>query len=170
MAKFLTEVHATLDELIELVGKWMAEYPIVATAEAFPPSRTMPVTLENFREVLARPEVHEVLFTEGPVKRPAQSVYDILSEHPGGLSLQIGRCESRGLEQSTLGTMDANPMWKKINRELKKLTTAGATVVWEDGRSAFDRNARFSAGAKALAASGVPLRQSRQSTFVYQPK
>ncbi|MBK9259283.1 MAG: hypothetical protein IPM54_05550 [Polyangiaceae bacterium] len=170
MTTFATDFHATPEELIELVGKWMTEYPIVATACAFPPSSTSPVTLENFRQVLARPDVWEVIFTEGPVKPSASSNLDILDEHPGALCLQIYHVAPRGLEQARLTTMDANPMWKKINRELKKLTTAGATLLWEDGRSAFDRNARFTAGAKALAASGVPLRQFHQSTFVYQPK
>lgn len=58
-----------------------------------------------------------------------------------------------------------------MNAELKKLTTAGATCIWNDGDTRFDRNARFTAGAKALAASGIPLRQSAQMThYHYLPK
>jgi len=170
MASFATDFHATPEELIELAGKWMTEYPVIATAHAFPPSRTLPVTLDNFREVLGRPEVLEVLFTESPVATSAQDNVDILDQHPGALCLHIAHVEPRGLEQVRLTTMDATPMWKKMNRELKKMTTAGANLIWEDGRTAFDRNARFTSGAKALAVSGVPLRQFAQSTFVYQPK
>lgn len=179
MSSFATDFHGTPEELLELAGKWMAEHPIVATAEETvddaplpgPPSRVLPVTPENFREVLARPDVSEVLFTEGPVTMPARSIYQILDEHPGGLCLQIGRCGPRGLEQARLATMDAsNPMWKKMNRELKKMTTAGANLVWEDGRTGHDRNVRFTAAAKALAAAGTPLRQSAQCTYIYLPK
>jgi hypothetical protein len=53
---------------------------------------------------------------------------------------------------------------------LKKKTTAGATLIWEDGSTRYSSNARFTPGAKALAASGVPLRQFHQSTHIYQPK
>ena len=86
------------------------------------------------------------------------------------LRLNIGRIEARGLAQSMLSTMDATPTWKKMNRELKKMTTAGADLVREGAVIGFSRNARFTSGAKALAVSGVPLRQFANSTFVYQPK
>lgn len=180
MGSFSTDFHGTPEELLALAGKWMAEYPIVATAEEFvvgaplpgPPSRVLPVTLENFREVLARPEVWEVLFTEAPVTVPARSIYQILDEHPGGLALRINRVGPHGLAQARLATRDAaNPTWKKMNRELKKLTTAGATLIWNNGDTRYDRAARFTPGAKALAAAGVPLRQFAQSTdFKYVPK
>ncbi len=171
MASFGTDFHATLDEFIDLVGKWVAEYPVVTTAEEFPPSRTLPLTPENFREVLSQPNVGQVLFTEGPVTRPASSIYQILDEHPGGLCLNIGRLKPLGLPQSSLSTMHTNPMWQKMNRELKKIATAGADIVLEDGRIFPERNARFTAGAKALAATGTPLRHSAQSTkFLYLPK
>jgi len=180
MASFATDFHGTREELIDLVGKWMAEYPIVATAEEHfavgplpgPPSYLLPVTLENFRDMLARPEMTEILFTEGPVNMRARSVYDALDEHPGGLCLQFGELGPRGLAQARLSTMDAsNPMWKKMTRELKKLTTAGANLVRDDVVIGFDRDARFTPGAKALAASGIPLRQFANSTkFVYVPK
>jgi hypothetical protein len=170
MASFATDFHATPEEQTVLVGKWLSEYPVVATAEAFPPSRTFPLTRENFREMLAQPSVREVLFTESSVLCRAASIYQILDEHPGGLCLHVQHIGPRGLKQSRLSTMHTNPMWQKMNRELKKMTTAGAELVWESGSTRYDRNARFTAGAKALAASGVPLRQFGQSDFIYLPK
>lgn len=170
MSSFATEFHATPEEVTELVAKWLEEHCLIATAEAFPPSRIMPLNRDNLGELLARPEVNEVLFTETQVTIPGNSISDVLKEHPGGLVFQFGRLRSQGLEQSTLSTMNASPLWKRLNAELKKLTTAGAHCIWEDGRTAFDRNARFTAGAKALAATGVPLRESYQSTYIFQPK
>ncbi len=171
MTSFGTEFHATPEELIELTGKWMTEYPIFATAKAFPPSRTFPMTLDDFRQVLAPQDVGEVLFTKGPIAASARTNSDILDQYPDALTLRIGRLWPRGLEQAWLTTMDAtNPTWKKINRELKKMTTAGANCIWEDGRTQYDRNARFTAAAKALAAAGTPLRNNRNGTYVYVPK
>ncbi len=179
MTSFATEFHGTPEELIELTGKWMADYPIIATAEERialePPGpfwRMLPVTRENFREILALPCVSEVLFTENPVNPSLSCVSDILTqEQPGALCLHIYRVGPNGLAQARLTTMDANPMWKKMNSELKKMTTAGATLLYKDGDTTFNRNVRFTAGAKALAAAGVPLRASEQSTrFKYLPK
>lgn len=170
MASFATEFHGTPNEVKDLVTKWLTEHQIYATAQAFPPSSITPLTLGTLNEVLARPEIGEVLFTEKPVTIVGNSISDVLKEHPGGLLLQIGRFQPRGLEQARLSTMDATPLWKQLNRELKKLTTAGADLVWEDGRTAFDRNARFTSGAKTLAATGTPLRMWNQCTYVYLPK
>lgn len=178
MASFATDLHATPQELAELVGKWMSAYPIFGTAEEMvddaplpgPPSRTLALTLENYRELFANPKIWEVLFTVEPVTTFPRSIFQILGKHPGGLCLQVYHIGPRGLPQARLSTMDATPLWKQLNRELKKLTTAGADIMWESGRTAFDRNARFSPEAKALAASGVPLRQSAQCTYIYKPK
>lgn len=178
MTSFATDLHATPQELTALVGKWMSTTPIFGTAEEIvddaplpgPPSRTLALTLENYRELLANPKVWEVLFTVDPVTEFPRSIFQILGKHPGGLCLQIYHVGLRGLRQARLSTMDATPLWKQFNRELKKLTTAGANLVWDDGRTGFDRNARFTAGAKALAASGIALRQSEHSTYVYIPK
>ncbi len=170
MTSFATEFHAAPEEIISVAHRWLVNLPVFATAEFFPPSRITPLTPENFRETVAASDFREILFTEGPVTRPATSTSQILSEHPGGLLLQVGRLMPRGLEQASLSTMDATPLWKQLNRELKKMTTAGADLVWEDGRTGFDRNARFTAGAKALAATGTPLRMWNQSDYVYLPK
>ena len=171
MPSFRTDFHATLDEIIDLVAKWIQTYPVVATAARFSLSQMQLMTLDNVRAVLADPIVGEVMFTEGPITKPAKNVSQALEEHPNALLLQVERLGPTGLPQSSLSTMYATPLWSKLNRELKKLTTAGATLIAVSGNRPIDRNARFTAGAKALAASGVPLRQFENSMrFHYMPK
>ena len=171
MPSFRTEFHTTLDEIIDLVGKWLKTYPVVATAQRFPPVQLVPMTLDNFRDVLEEPIVVKVIFTEGLITTPAASVSQALDEHANRLYLRIERLGPTGLPQSSLATMHTTPLWSKLNRELKKMTTAGAILIYDEGMRPIDRNARFTAGAKALAASGVPLRQFAQSTnFHYMPK
>lgn len=87
------------------------------------------------------------------------------------LILNIGRFGSTGFAQSFMSTTTVTPTWQKMNRELKKVATAGATLLSPDGTTSFRPIPRFSPGAKALAAAGTPLRQSEQATnFMYMPK
>jgi hypothetical protein len=67
--------------------------------------------------------------------------------------------------------MDANDTWKKINKDLKKKTTAGADYVFDDGVTrGYDRNQRFTPGAKSLSTAGIPLRNYAQDNYTYYPK
>ncbi len=171
MAAFGTVFHATLEEIIGLVESWMDRYPIHASAFAFPPARQVVVTRETIREVLQRPDVRSLIFTD-TLPDPAWSqAHDAVVSDVDALRFNIGREHATGLEQSFMSTSNATPLWSKLNRELKKLATAGANCIWNDGDTTLDRNARFTAGAKALAASGVPLRQFENSMrFHYMPK
>lgn len=169
MPSFRTDFHATLDEIIELVDAWMQTYPIIVTAFAMP--QQFGIVRENLRETLVRPRVDQIVFTEIPVDPSCQQAYDVGVSGISVLYLDVGRLGETGLPQSSLSTMHTNPLWSKLNRELKKLTTPGATLIYENGLRPFARNARFTAGAKALAASGIPLRQFAQATnFHYVPK
>ncbi len=168
---FMTQFHITPDELCELVGKWMDDYPqLVVTAFAFPPERQVPITRTTLRDVIVRPEVLSLSFTECPVEATLQSAYDVACADLQSLTLHIGHLGSWGLAESTLGTKTVTPLWKKLNAALKKQTTAGAYLAWDDGTPGhYYRNQRFTAGAKALAAAGVPLRETHQSTNRYLP-
>jgi hypothetical protein len=130
----------------------------------------VPITRETIREVLARPEVGSLLFTDFAVDPSWTAAYDAVVNGVDHLRLNIGHLEARGLAQSFLSTMNAKPIWKKINAEVKKKTTAGADLLWEDGTKGHNRNVRFTAGAKALAAAGTPLRQAAQCIYIYLPK
>lgn len=170
-SSFGTEFHATIDEITSLVEGWVDRYPIYLSAFAFPPARQEQITRETIRDVLARSEISSVVFTESPVDPSCQQAHDVAATGMVHLILNIGRLGPTGLAHSFLSTMTVTPTWQKMNRELKKMTTAGATLVFESGKTGFDRNARFTAGAKALAAAGTPLRQFANSTkFVYIPK
>ncbi len=170
MPAFLTTFHAAHDELGSFVETWMDQHPIVLSAFAFPPSRMVAITRETIRAVLSRPDLSSLVFTECAVDPLWKSAHNVATRGVNPLILKVGALGSRGLEQSSLDTIDATPIWKKINADLKKKTTAGADLVWEDGRTGHDRNARFTAGAKALAAAGTPLRQWAQCDYIYLPK
>ena len=171
ISSFGTNFHATIEEIINLVEGWADRYPIYLSAFAFPPARQVPITRETIREVIAQPEVSSFVLTESTVDATCKQAHDVAASGRVNLILNIGRVGSTGLEQSFLSTKTVTPTWEKMNRELKKITTAGATLVCTKGTTGTDRNARFTAGAKALAAAGTPLRQFANSTkFIYVPK
>lgn len=170
-SSFGTDFHATREEMLSVIQDWWDRYPIVVTTFAFPPPRMVLVDKTNFGEVLARPDVDSIVFTESAVDPSCRQAHDVAARGMNVLWLELGRLGSTGLTQSFLSTKTVSPTWQKMNRELKKMTTAGATLLSPDGTTSFQPNPRFSPGAKALAAAGTPLRQFANSTkFMYIPK
>lgn len=170
-SSFETEFHATREELTSLIADWWDRYPIVVTTFAFPPARMVPVDKTNLREVLARADVNSMVFTEQAVDPSCKQAHDVAASGLSVLWIVLGRLGPTGLTQSSFSSLTVTPTWQKINRELKKVTTAGATLIYENGARPFDRNARFTAGAKALAAAGTPLREHAHAMrFMYMPK
>lgn len=171
MPGFNTQFHATLSELCDLIELWLDEHPIVISAFAFPPCARVAISREIVRDVLARPEVEEVTFTHDPVDPSLTSGYDVGVAGYKPLFLHIRKPKPHGLEQSSLSTIHDDPIWKKMNRDLKKRTTAGANYVNDaTGQSHFYREDRFTPGAKALSASGTPLRQLGGKDHTFYPK
>ena len=171
MGTFGTEFHATPNELCDFIEDWLDQYPIVISAFAFPPCTRAAISRDTVREVLARPDIDQVTFTHGPVDPSLPSLSAVAETGQIYLYLLIGRLEPNGLEQSSLSTGYDDPIWKKINRDLKRHTTAGADFVNDTtGASQFYRNDRFTPGAKALAASGTPLREQGGKTRSFRPK
>ena len=171
MAGFQTEFHATEEELYELIETWLDQYSLFISAFAFPPRSRVAISRATVREVLARPDVLQITLTHGPVNPSLIGVSEVSDEGYSFLYLLIGRLKPHGLEQSNLSTGYDDPIWKKINRDLKRRTTAGAVYTNEDtGASHFYRTPRFTAGAKALAASGTPLREYGGKSSHFVPK
>jgi hypothetical protein len=171
MAGFNTQFHATLSELQDFIESWLDEHPIVISAFAFPPRSRVAISRETVREVLARPDVLQVTFTHGPVDSSLRSAGDVVDAGYKPLYLLIRRLKPHGLEQSSLSTGYDDPIWKKINRDLKRRTTAGADYANDEtGASHFYREPRFTPGAKALYASGTPLLQLGGKGSSFRPK
>ncbi len=171
MGGFNTQFHATLDELCDFIEEWLDQNSIVISAFAFPPSTRVDISRDTLRDVLARPDIGEVVFTQTPVDPSLSSACDVGTAGSTSVQLNIGRLKPECLEQSSLSTGYDDPIWKKINRQLKRKAPAGAELVQEQtGERAYERNFRFTPGAKALATSGIPLRQFRGASIRFYPK
>ena len=172
MGTFGTEFHATPNELCDFIEDWLDQYPIVISAFAFPPLRRAAISRDTVREVLARPDINQITFTHGPVDPSVNSVSAVSDTGQSFLYLLIGRLKPNGLEQSSMSGMSDDPTWKKINRDLKRHTTAGADYVEDATGKVWHsyRWPRFTPGAKALHASGTPLRHPGGKNSSYRPK
>ncbi len=119
MAGFNTQFHATLDELCDIIEAWLDQNPIFISAFAFPPCTRVAISRDTLREVLARPDIGEVTFTLAPVDPALSSASDVGTSGSTSVRLNIGRLKPECLEQSSLSTGYDDPIWKKINRDLK---------------------------------------------------
>jgi len=169
MASFSIQFHATLNELIDFVAAWMSRFDAHASA-IYLPFRVESISAQAVSEVLSRPEVRSVMFTEPPANLSAANENELLDNNTGCLLLDIGRVQERGLEESCLNTMSASGTWRKIANDLKRQTSAGAIGAHEiTGAVAHYRNRRFTAGARALSEQGTVLRQFAQLPVIFRP-
>jgi len=167
---YCTQFHATTEELIEFVRESIEKYHVHATAlHAFPFSAER-VTDDNLDELLMDRTVHKVVFTEILADLTATGGLEFMDRNPAAMVLDVGRLVPRGLEESSLSTMEATPLWKKIATDLKRKAPAGVIGTSEkSGDSTFYRDHRVTAGAKALSEQGIALRQFAQSSMVFRP-
>lgn len=169
MARFVNQFHATLDEHIDFVKDVLDKYGVHATA-VHQPFRVDAISSDNAREILSRPSVWRVVFTESPPVLSVKHEGELLEKNPGSLGLNIGQVRNGILEESCLSTMDASPAWKKINALLKARAPAGVIGISDNGGApTFYPNHRLTAGAVALLDHGVALRQFAQSPLAYRP-
>ena len=168
MARFINQFHATLDEHINFVRDVLDQYGVYATAVGHP-FRAEAVSTENVSKVLSQPDVWSIVFTESAPVLSVKHEGELLDKNEGSLVLTIGKIVGQILEESSLGTMNASPVWKKINKLFKTRTRAGVIGTHaETGISKFYHDHRLSAGAIALSEQGTELRQYAQMSVVYR--
>jgi hypothetical protein len=157
------QFHAIPEELLALVRTAVIDFGLHIVAMRYFPFAATEVGLDNLENVFAAgsPYCELGLTIDKPVI-PLTGAMEFLDKNPGALRLAVERASKEGLRQSFLVARTDNSAilatWKEIAKRLKKVTQAGVTVTNPDtGAFVQDRNFRYSAGAKALASSGVPM-------------
>jgi len=157
MATFAIQFHALTDELATFVADWIREFGVYATALDFPPFRARSIEPTTLREEFERETMGSVMITEN-APRLALSQSQLLDDNYPALMVDIGRLGDRGLKESCLSTMLATPRWKAISNDLKKRTRAGAWAINSfNGATSFNRNHRYTPGAKAISEAGKSI-------------
>ena len=163
MTDISIQFHAIPEELLALVRTAISDFGLhVVAMRSFPFAATEvgPDSLENV--FAAGSPYRELGFTIDQPVIPVTGAMEFLDKNPGALRLTVERASKEGLRQSLLSARTDNStmlaIWKKIAKRLKNMTQAGVTVTNPDtGAFVHDRSFRYSALAKALASSGVPM-------------
>ncbi len=163
MADISIQFHAVPDELLAFAKAIVADFGVHVVAMRFSPFEAIEVNPARLDEIVAEGSpYHQLGFTVNSPELPATGAMNFLDKNPGALRLTVERANKEGLRQSLLTARASDPavlsIWEKVAKRLKEMTKAGVVVSNPDtGKSTQNRTHRYSAGAKALAASGVPM-------------
>ena len=162
MADISIQFHALRHELLPLVKQSMSDFDLHVVAMTYFPFTAVTLSMGDLDRIFADPSTYrELAFTLEKAKLPVKT-NEFLDLNPDALALQIQSVAENGLRQSWLGCRTTNEAalsaWKKITRRLKRITSAGVTVTNpKTGAHAQYRTFRYTAGAKALEFTGVPM-------------
>ena len=161
MADISIQFHALLEEQRNFVKQCVSDYGLHVVAIMYFPYEAVEMDSPALPEVFSDASpVREVAFTLGHPNLPAKGNMEFWEKNPDVLRLQIGSKSEKGVEESHLSARTENAttfaVWKKIAKRLKSMTEKGALAVnRKTGDTGPARGHRYTAGAKALEASGV---------------
>ncbi|MEZ4300426.1 MAG: hypothetical protein R3B70_36110 [Polyangiaceae bacterium] len=170
MASFSIELHATVDELISFVKRWMSHPHVFAATVQYHPFEVSLLGVNEVEVALHREGVRRILFSEQAIDCTAEGNNQLLDKNPGALVLDVGRVVPEGMNESRLSTTCASATWRRIANDLKRSTRAGVIGTHEgSGASAVYRNHRYTGGAADAASNGVVWRSFAQSPVILRP-
>lgn len=141
----------------------MQDFNLYAVAMKYFPFAVEEVTAEEMGRISDPGSLYEELgLTLKQPTLPAKDNVDFYVNNPARLRITLARKAPEGLRQIGLSARtddaDALAIWKKIARRLKDMTRTGVVVLNPDtGATVPARTFRYTAGAKAMASTGVPM-------------
>ena len=170
MRKMTIQFHATLEEIVGYANAVKSEFGLVVTLANFRPFALKIVEGDLTVHDLDDGRYNNIVFTKlEPVTNAASQTafYDL---NPGVVELDVGGLTERGLEESALTFMSDDDekiaLATKLASRLKKVTKAGAVgCSLINGAEGFNRNHRYTPGAKLLCEAGVKILSLTGSTF-----
>jgi len=157
------QFHAEPNELMPLLVEGLAQATLLVALRDSPFSISEIHDEVEAARALQDSSVSEVIMLTGrPDIQGVTSDDDLLRRHPGSLLLEIGRVRPQGLRESWLACKDASvadhARWRKVGNALRRITIAGCQARDPvSGATSQMRNHRHTAGARSLAAKGVPI-------------
>jgi hypothetical protein len=163
MADISIDFHALPEELRDFVKQAVSDFGLHVVAIRFPPYEAVELNVDQLGEEFADSSAYKRLaFTLQQPSLPVTPELDFAIKNPDALWLQIGERTKNELKESWLSarTEDAAALivWKKIAKRLQAMTEKGALAMQPTtGAIGPARGHRYTAGAKALEASGVTM-------------
>lgn len=163
MADISIQFHALPEELREFVKQCVSDFGLHVVAIRYRPFEAVELAGDRLNEVFLDSSTHRRLHcTLGKPTLPVADELVFGDKNPDALRLDIGERTKKELRESWLSARTENTaalaVWKKIAKRLKGLTEKGALAVQpKTGATGSARGHRYTPGAKALEASGVPM-------------
>jgi hypothetical protein len=163
MADISIQFHALPEELRDFVKQCVADFELRVVSIQFPPYQVVELDADHLDEEFADSSTYKRLaFTLGEPSLLVTRELDFADKNPDALWLHIGERTKTELRESHLSARTENAaalaVWKKIAKRLKEMTEKGALGIQPDtGATGPVRWHRYTAGAKALEATGVPM-------------
>jgi hypothetical protein len=163
MADISIQFHALPEEQRDFVTQCISDFGLHVVAIRYSPYEAVELDSAAIADVfLDASPVRELAFTLCHPNLPAKGNMEFWDKNPDVLRLQIGRRSEKGVEESHLSARTENAaalaVWKKIAKRLKSMTEKGALAVQpKTGAAGPARGHRYTAGARALEATGVPM-------------
>lgn len=163
MTDISIQFHALPEELRDFVKQCVADFGLRVVAIRYRPFEAVELDGDRLNEPFLDSSTHRRLqFTLGTPTLPATDELDFGNKNPDALRLDIGERSKNELRESWLSARTENAsalaIWKKIAKRLRGITEKGTLGIQPDtGVTRPVRLHRYTAGAKALEASGVPM-------------
>lgn len=169
----MIQFYALPEELIPLIEEWKGEFAFrMVVVQLFPEMKAFEI--DSFEDVANLPieinNIYSVLLGFAEPVLDEKNRYAFLVKNKEFLTIDLGKLTEKGLEESALlgETDDVGllSVWKKLARQLKKITKAGLWAVnTERGGKGFYKSYRYTEGACKLSQNGVKLLS--HGPFVY---
>lgn len=158
MKSFSIQFHSTPDEIWTFIRRWTTAEHLHAIAVSFPPYSARHVSLAELASDSMPEGVSQLFLTREPPLLPVAGNMELLDRNPEALDIQIGRLRPESLQESAISAACATDTWKRITRDFKKHTAAGAigTSVATGAEDVY-RNHRYTPGARKLADQGMAM-------------
>ncbi|MFN7168239.1 MAG: hypothetical protein ACK4NV_14410 [Pannonibacter sp.] len=170
MRKMTTQFHATLEEIVGYANSVKSEFGLAVTLANFRPFALKIVEGDLTVHDLDHGLYINIVFTKLKLVTNAASQIAFYDLNPGMVNLRVGGLTEKGLEESFLTFMSDDDekiaLATKLASRLKKLTKAGVVGCNPiTGAEGFNRNHRYTPGAKLLCEAGVKILSLTGSTF-----
>ncbi|MCG8915241.1 hypothetical protein L6E12_05480 [Actinokineospora sp. PR83] len=158
------QFHADPRELLGWAQRWVTDHGLHAVVQGITPDhRVRPAADGDVAAAAAAlgARVDRVCLHPAPPVLGAPAPHLYLAANPEVLVLDLAHPTPGGLRQSVLGLESEDEetlkLWRKLLRQAKAGTHAGASMIGPQGDTAPARSSRHTPGAHDLAASGVPM-------------
>jgi len=164
MADISIQFHAIAEEIRDFVMHSVSDFDLHVIAIRYPPYEAVELSPSQVEEAFADSpaQYDELAFTLHQPKLPADGNLELVDKNPDVLRLLLGKASGQGLKQSWLSACAQDSaairIWKKIAKRLREMTEKGARAMnTETGEKGPVLGFRYTAGAKSLEASGLPM-------------